>query len=91
MQETDELVHQSEHAFLPREVGGEHLEVAEQRVLQRSGVFRLKDVGHEELHDAETHREEGHVVAGPEEGELVLGAALKRCGDQRQIAWRKII
>ena len=86
MQEADELVDKTGHALLPPEVGAHHVEVADEGVLKRSRKFRPEDVGHEQLHDAEAHGEEGHVVPRPEEGEVVLGAALQRCRDQRQVA-----
>ncbi len=65
MQETDEFVDKAGHAFLASEVSAHHVEVTEKRVLQRSGVLLSEDVGHEKLHDAETHGEECHVIPRP--------------------------
>jgi hypothetical protein len=57
--------------------------------LQRRRVLRPEDVGHEQLHDPEADGEERHVVAGAEEGKVVLGPALQRRGNQGEVACGK--
>ena len=44
-----------------------------------------EDVGSEELHQAQHLDVEGHVVPRAEEGELVVGAAVERGRNQRQV------
>ena len=86
MKKADKFVDETIHAFFSREVGLEHVEVREKRLLKRSRVLRFEDVRHEQLHDAQAHGEESHVIAGTEERKIVLGPTLQRSRYERKVA-----
>ena len=71
------LTDESVDGVSPVVVGVDHVEVALQGRVERVGVLRPEDEGLEELEEAEGDVVERHVVAAPEEGEVVLRPTLQ--------------